>query len=207
MSAPVVHRSLGSPFDFTVCVKLLHNRKSGDSRQPWPSRCTQVASVFSRLCLCVCESNVQPTESIKEIMKMCVTLLTVVQRCSSEYYVCHYQIAKATWQATHQPTQTHSKQHLIPSLTAHHPLGGRWATANGLSPIRKVPSQMSRKYYTYKICQILTKQHALERLGQTQMSLLVKNQQHKINRRERFERQYLNIMATKQLNNARRRDE
>lgn len=100
---------------------------------------------------CVCSVQVdivQPTESIKEIMKMCVASLTVVQCWSSEYYGCDYQIAKLTGHVTHHPTQTaHSKQHLIACLTAHHcPLGGIWVTANGLSVIIKVLSQMSRKY-------------------------------------------------------------
>lgn len=74
--------------------------------------------VFLLTFVFVCDT-LQPTESIKEIMKMCATLLTVVW--SSEYYGSHYEITKPTWQATHQPTQTvHGKQHLIPSLTAHH---------------------------------------------------------------------------------------
>lgn len=140
-------------------------------------------------CMCVCDDTVQPTESIKEIMKMCVTLLTVVW--SSEYYGSHYQITKLTWQATHQPTQTvHGKQHLIQSLTAQHCLlEGIWAIANGLSPIIKLLSQMSRKYYTHKIFPTLSKHHTLESIGQIQMSYYswrivprTNNTSHQINR-------------------------
>lgn len=130
--------------------------------------------VFLLRYVCVWErvNIVQLTESIKGITKMCLVSLTVVQCWSSEYYGCHYHIAKAAGHVTHHPTQTvHSKQHLIPCLTAHHcPLGGIWATANGLPLIIKVLSQMSRKYYTYRICQTLTKHHTLENIGQIQMS-------------------------------------
>lgn len=122
--------------------------------------------------VCVWNDIVQPTESIKGIMKMCVAPLTAVQCWSSEYYSRHYQIAKPTGHVTHKPTQTaYSKQHLIPCLSTHHcPLGGIWATANGLSLIIKVLSQMSTKYYTYRICQTLRKHHTLESIGQIQMS-------------------------------------
>lgn len=115
--------------------------------QPW--MCVSCKWVSLLRCVCSVQVDiVQPTESIKEIMKMCVASLTVVQCWSSEYYGCHYQIAKLTGHVTHHPTQTaHSKQHLIACLTAHHcPLGGIWVTANGLSVIIKVLSQMSRKY-------------------------------------------------------------
>lgn len=120
---------------------------------------------LSGVCECVWErarerdDNVQPTESSKRIMKIWVASLTAAQWWSSEYYDCHYRIAKPTGHVTHQPTQTaHSKQHSMPCLTAHHcPLGGIWATANGLPLIIKVRSQMSRKYCMQSTCQTLTR--------------------------------------------------
>lgn len=122
-------------------------------------------------CACVLESEMtlfNPQSPFKGIMKICVASLTVTQCWSSGYYDCHYQIAKPTGHVTHQPTQTaHSKQHFIPCLTAHHcPLGGMYATANGLPLIIKVLSQMSRKYYTYRMCQALTKHCISEGIGQ-----------------------------------------
>lgn len=63
------------------------------------------------VCVCVRVDIVRPTESIKEIIKMCVASLTVARCWSSECYGCHYQIAKLTGHVTHHPTQTaHSKQ-------------------------------------------------------------------------------------------------
>lgn len=68
-------------------------------------------SMHACVCVCVRVDIVQPTESIKEIIKMCVASLTVAQCWSSEYCGCHYQIAKLTGHVTHHPTQTaHSKQ-------------------------------------------------------------------------------------------------